>query len=221
MAAQLIDCPESPSDSLECRVYERLNCGVPAACRPASALGDPEARWEADIRDISQAGARLVLKRRFEPGTGLAIEIPGDDESYTVLAKVVHVRREVDGLWSLGCKFISHLSESEKERLVNWTPPPDLAPKPIENVRFRLMVNQVALIDCRVRRFQQMESWPLPRGAVFELNGKSNTGRPWKFTVRTLHCVRNLSGWDLTCQLAKKVPAAKLLRVLGECLEGE
>lgn len=218
MSLQLVDCPESPADSVECRVYERQPCGVPAACRPASALGDPEALWDALICDISQGGARLVLKRRFEPGTGLAIEIPGEDESYTVLAKVAHVQRQEDGLWSLGCKFISHLSESEQEWLVNWTPPLEAEPQRIENVRFRLMVKQAVLIDCRVKQFQQMESWPLPRGAVFELTGKSGKGRAWKLPVRTLECVRAGGGWHLTCQLAKKLSAAKLLGLLGECL---
>lgn len=217
MPVQLEDRPESVSDSLECRVYERQNCEVPAACRPASALGDPEAKWDAIILDVSQGGARLVLKRRFEPGTGLAIELPGADAAYTVLAKVVYVKRQEDGRWSLGCRFISELSDSEQEHLLHWTPP-DEGPPRIENVRFRLLLKQAALIDCRVKHFQQMETWPLVPGAIFDLNGKCAKGRKWLLSVRVRECVQVSGGWNLTCELTKKPSAAKLLSVLSESL---
>src|ERR1700730_7375518 len=34
----------------ECRVYERLACDLPAACRPAAAFNNKEATWSAVIR---------------------------------------------------------------------------------------------------------------------------------------------------------------------------
>ena len=46
--------------------------------------------------DISVAGVRIVLQRRFEKGSGLAIELPGDGvrEPTVVFVKVMHVRSQ-------------------------------------------------------------------------------------------------------------------------------
>jgi hypothetical protein len=96
---------------------------LPTTCQPASVSEANEMRWNATICDISQGGARLRLERRFEKGTGLAVELPGDlhRESAIVFVKVVHLRREDDGAWSLGCKFVSELSEDELQRLLTST----------------------------------------------------------------------------------------------------
>src|SRR4051812_35795513 len=105
--------------SADCRVYTRLACCLMTACQPTSAWGRKDSRWEAAITDISQGGLRLIVRRRFEPGAGLGIELPGHDggEPYIVLAKVVHVGALPDGSWALGCKFISELGEDELENL--------------------------------------------------------------------------------------------------------
>ena len=70
--------------------------------------------------NLSQGGVRLKLQRRFEKGTPLAIELPGDGvrEPSVVFAHVVHVRRGADGFWVLGCKFLSELSEDQLQRLL-------------------------------------------------------------------------------------------------------
>ncbi len=106
-----------------CRVHERLGCVLPTTCQPASVSDSDEMRWSATICDISQGGARLRVPRRFEKGTGLGIELPGDfeRESAIVFVKVVHLRREDDGAWTLGCKFVSALSEDELQRLLTAT----------------------------------------------------------------------------------------------------
>jgi hypothetical protein len=129
--------PISPSLS-ECRVYSRQACNLSAACLPVSAWGRKDARWPATISDISQGGIRLIVARRFEPGAGLGIELPGTagEEPYTVLAKVVHVQGLPDGSWALGCKFISELSEDEVQRLLPTSVsvpqlPVETAPEPI------------------------------------------------------------------------------------------
>jgi len=105
---------------LECRVYRRLPCDLPGSCKPASDLGCEEARWSATARDISQGGVRLLLSRRYEPGSGLAIELPakGGQELCTFLAKVIHVRAEPEGSWTHGCQFVSPLSQDELQRLL-------------------------------------------------------------------------------------------------------
>jgi hypothetical protein len=111
--------PQRPN----CRVHERLACALPTTCQPASVSDANEVRWSATICDISQGGARLRLERRFEKGTGLAVELPGDleRESAIVFVRVVHLRREDDGAWILGCKFVSELGEDELQRLLTST----------------------------------------------------------------------------------------------------
>ena len=78
-----------------------------------------EAGWDACVCDISQGGIRMRLQRRFERGTGLAVELPGDGqrESSVVFVKVVHLRKAENGMWDLGCKFVSELSDDEVRRL--------------------------------------------------------------------------------------------------------
>lgn len=79
-----------------------------------------EPGWNAIILDISQGGVRIQLQRRFERGTGLALELPalGDEDSEVIFVKVVHLRRNEDGNYTLGCQFLSALSEDEVHRQV-------------------------------------------------------------------------------------------------------
>jgi PilZ domain len=109
--------------STECRIYERLSCELPTTCQPASAMEMKELRWTATIADISVGGARIHLPRRFEKGTGLAIELPGTEEreSTVVFVKVVHVKALGDGTWALGCKFLSELSEDQLQTMLTAT----------------------------------------------------------------------------------------------------
>jgi hypothetical protein len=118
-ADHAVPMPHRPN----CRVHERQACALPTTCQPASVSESNEMRWNATICDISQGGARLLMPRRFEKGTGLAIELPGDleRESAIVFVKVIHLRREDDGSWILGCKFVSELSEDELQRLLTST----------------------------------------------------------------------------------------------------
>ena len=41
---------------------------------------DDRTRWDARLQDVSRGGARLVVDRRFEPGTILNIQIEYDGE---------------------------------------------------------------------------------------------------------------------------------------------
>ena len=60
------------------RGASRHACEVRTTCQPPSAWAkDP---WPAVIRNIGPAGLSLTLGRRFERGSGLAIEIPGEDD---------------------------------------------------------------------------------------------------------------------------------------------
>jgi hypothetical protein len=106
-----------------CRIYERKPCDLPTTCRPASAMEMKETGWEATVVDISLGGLRINLRRRFEKGTGLAIELRGDDEQErtVVFVKVVHLQAIENGAWALGCRFISELGEDELQRLLTST----------------------------------------------------------------------------------------------------
>jgi hypothetical protein len=104
---------------LGCRVCERFPCELPTACQPVASRNDKDLVWSGTIRDISVGGVGIVLSRRFEPGMGLQIELPGSEPGMgeTLLARVVYVRRLPEG-WLLGCSFISQLSEHEIEELL-------------------------------------------------------------------------------------------------------
>src|SRR5581483_12051944 len=67
------------STGLTCRVHERRQCDLPSTCQPTSAWGRKDARWRATIHDISVTGVSLLVARRFEPGAGLAVELPATE----------------------------------------------------------------------------------------------------------------------------------------------
>src|SRR5262249_2945047 len=91
----------------------RHPCELPTTCQPPSGWGNKDP-WPATIRDISTAGLSLALNRRFERGSGLAIELPGGDGTYsTVLARVTSIWPHPESGWVLGCTFVSELSDEE------------------------------------------------------------------------------------------------------------
>jgi hypothetical protein len=62
-------------------VWERFQCSLQTSCQPIAARGDHDVTWSARVRDISVGGIGLVLGRRFEPGAGLAVDIPASATS--------------------------------------------------------------------------------------------------------------------------------------------
>src|SRR6266404_1093492 len=83
MTSQLLTPVAAPVSSrelgCECRVYERHACGLPSRCQPASAFGKEELKWSGTLENVSKGGVCLSLSRRFEAGTGLAIELPAHE----------------------------------------------------------------------------------------------------------------------------------------------
>jgi len=69
----------------------------------------------ARIQDICRQGVRLLLMRRFEPGTLLSLEVPGKSQETPLLvrARVIHVIPYPDGSFALGCAFSRLLTEEE------------------------------------------------------------------------------------------------------------
>jgi hypothetical protein len=117
--------PEDAPITLERRAHVSYSCGQEAFFQPApQPLSD--LWWQADVRNISLGGVALATRRRFEPGAILDIELAGPDGEpvRTLLARVVRVREQEDGLWLIGCRFIGRLGEEEFQALLPAAPRP-------------------------------------------------------------------------------------------------
>lgn len=191
----------------ECRVSERHACQVPASCQPAASN---EMRWAGVIEDISQHGVGLRLRRRFEPRTGVAIELPGKNgrDPETVYAKVVHVRNGGDGSYVLGCRLMSGLSDEELQRLLSVDASASLSmPEPaadepspttvVSSVRLWIGVGEGEIIRCRVKRFHAPGPWPLPAGKALSLRGVAHNGARLEHPFEVVHCTPEGDGWLL------------------------
>lgn len=108
--------PEEAAPSWECRVWERFPCDLATTCQPLSALTSEGPQWTARARDISAGGVGLILRRRFEPGTGLALVLAGADAA--VYARVVHVTALAGIGWMHGCQFVNPLTPEELNHLL-------------------------------------------------------------------------------------------------------
>ncbi len=98
----------------ENRAFVRYRCGISASCQPLGQLGLGP-RWHGQLLDISAGGTRLLLGRRFEPGTVLLID-PVDlagDPSQSFVARVVRVAQDSSGQWSHGCVFSRPVAEND------------------------------------------------------------------------------------------------------------
>lgn len=185
----------------ECRVYPRHAVDVNTSCQPA---GNNEMRWEAVVRDVSQGGVRLVLRRRFERNTCLAMELPGKagEDAYTVFVRVVHLLSLGGGTWALGCKFISELSDEELDRLVNWgRPEPQTDSGVISGVRLQVENADGVVARCRIARFHVCTHWPLEPGQTIHLHGVPIAGKRDRRSFVVLGCEPEDGGWQLRVEL--------------------
>jgi len=101
----------------ERRAWVRYSCDLDTACRPLG--GARGLQWPGEVRNLSAGGIALRLERRFEPGTVLAMDVQGRDESIlrTLFARVMHVMLQNDDSWLLGCAFTNPLSEEDLKAL--------------------------------------------------------------------------------------------------------
>lgn len=224
----VVEGPPLHQATADCRVYERRACDVPTKCQPASLLAMKEAGWSASIRDISQGGVRLQVSRRFEKGTPLAIELPGDHDrdAAVVFVNVVYVKRAEDGAWVLGCRFVCALNEDEMQRLLHFDPafshaaakPPQLVEnRTLTNVHFQLTVSPGSQIACVFQSFNAAKCWPLAPGKVLRLNGHSGDQSQWSLKVQLLECKKEADTWHLRAKLVQTPSLTDLLRALGPC----
>jgi hypothetical protein len=204
------------------RSAERHSCQVQTTCQPPSAWRkDP---WPATIRDISTGGLSLRLNRRFEPGAGLAVELPTEEGgTNTILARVAHANPGEGGSWILGCKFISELSDEEVRTVlgqgaVNVAPIDDASlpetpgQQPLEDVLFQTRLHGQVL-RWYVKRLDLAGDWPPPSGKVvrFRVGGLPADTPPVELTIKKCQPFR--SSWLVNCKF-RQPPAEAVLQAL-------
>lgn len=196
-----------PRQGVELRVWERHPSELEASCQPLAARGERDPQWPAVIRDVSTGGIGLVLSRRFERGTGLAIEVPPGEQlpGETLLARVVHATRLADGKWLLGCAFVSTLSEEELQQLLSLARSqrqaalPDESPAPAAVSIFGVLLQSVDRTSGKLfaRQLQIRGSWPLAAGTTLRVWVGGKTSQRVPVTLRVHQC-RLLDGrWTL------------------------
>lgn len=106
-----------PVEPEERRTRDRYTCDLKSSCKPIEA--QTATAWPAKIRDVSATGVRLMMFRRFEPGTLLVLELQDTTGAARMfLACVVRVARQMRGRWSLGCALDVELDDKDLEALV-------------------------------------------------------------------------------------------------------
>jgi hypothetical protein len=225
LASETSADPAAPASPLcrECRVHERYSCDVKTSCQPPTVWGSQELHWQAEIRNIAQGGLALVLRRRFEKGTGLAVELPGPDAKMTstVLVRVVRVTPQPDGFWLLGCAFVSDLSEEEVRALAAHA---DKAAKRqaedagnevrVDGVQLEGVLADGQLVHRWMDQLYLHEVWPVAAGRRFVLRTNQGAGGKKGIRLRVESCLRPGPHWILRCKFLDDDPA-QIRSVLG------
>jgi hypothetical protein len=115
----------SPHPASERRVWARHASQRQTLC--LSETDTEEILWAGRIQDVSREGIRIKIKRPFEPGTLLRLEVAIDPEQTPVLllARVIHVISNPDGTFALGCSLAKPLSEDELTKMTEPEPSPN------------------------------------------------------------------------------------------------
>jgi hypothetical protein len=109
------------------RVQVRFTCSLETSLSEAHEL-EPES-ISAHVENISRSGIRLRVPRRFALGELVSLELPVGEAgtTTTLLACVVHCQPQADEVCSVGCAFLSELSDDDLlifgARRIRPTPP--------------------------------------------------------------------------------------------------
>jgi hypothetical protein len=77
-------------------------------------VDDAQTGWMGRVRDISRCGIALTLRRRFEPGTALIVELESKTGRLRCLpVQVVQSTRDANDRCIVGCAFVSPLGEAD------------------------------------------------------------------------------------------------------------
>jgi hypothetical protein len=204
----------------------RQPCALPATCQTPAGWGGDREPWPATVRELGPTGLSLTLRRRFERGTGLAIDLADPAEGgATLLARVVQVRAEPGGGWLLGCAFVSRLSDEELKAFLQsdarasapaadqpGAPEPAHEP-PAAGVLFQARLNPRVVLRWFVKKVELAGTWPLPKGRQIALRFPGTPGdRPVELEVRS--CRRRHGCWVVNGRFVT-APPPQFLRAIG------
>jgi hypothetical protein len=101
----------------ERRIFVRHASRHSASCH--AVRSGEEGHWPATILDVSRGGMSLVVCRPFHEGEFLAVELQSPVEGLRdkLFMRVKRASTKGDGVWTLGCRFVSLLSDGELEIL--------------------------------------------------------------------------------------------------------
>jgi hypothetical protein len=96
----------------------RLELDQGVTCHLIASVGDTS--WPARVLDLSTRGVRLMLRRRFEEGAHVVVELANGLKMYShaVSMRVTHVARDADGAYFIGGEFERRLTHDELMALV-------------------------------------------------------------------------------------------------------
>jgi hypothetical protein len=109
------DATSQNTSGVERRGATRHPSSLKIACYPVG--GSLMERRQARIRNVSKTGIGLVVDRAWQSGTMLIVELPGEESTKTVRARVVHSTPQMSGTYLVGCNFESALSDAEVQAL--------------------------------------------------------------------------------------------------------
>jgi hypothetical protein len=96
------------------RAWVRFRSDQDIACQTE----ETNSGWLGKVQNISPGGIALALRRRFEPGTVLIVELATEaDAPLRLSVRVIHATQERNDRWIIGCAFASPLSQHELQSL--------------------------------------------------------------------------------------------------------
>ncbi len=224
MSPTTVLSPLKPGTPLgvECRVAERYPCNLATACQPLAARADQDILWPATIRDVSTRGIGLILGRRFERGTGLAVEVPGPDgePADTLLVRVVHTTTLSEGSWLLGCALVSELSNDEVEAMVQLgaaglaTPPVPSKSVVVPGLTLEGTGNDGRVANVPVRRLFLSGAWPPAPGTLLRVKVANGPPELPGVMIRVNRCAYQDGRWTLNYSFVDR-PAPEVMGVFG------
>jgi PilZ domain len=222
------------SSGVERRRASRHSSDMETTCQPVGSRDS--ATWDGWCRDISTSGIGLILSRRFEPGTLLAIDVenPAQGVSYNVLARVIHATAQEDGTWRLGCAFARELAEEDLQPFCAGRMATDAA-----DVRAWVRFSCDVPMICRRAARNSSAEWkgkivdvapggigiviPLPLETGTALTIELALGQdesPRTFLVRVAQTPRQTgTDWLLGCEFTRSFTDVELTQLLGVKIE--
>ena len=95
------------------RLALRFAVSPETSCHLVAGVG--ETLWPARVLELSGTGIRLLLRRRFEPGTWVILELANGARifSLALVMRVAHLTEQGDGAFVLGGAFARKLAYQE------------------------------------------------------------------------------------------------------------